>query len=237
MTGRIRDGVFFHVPVVLPRGRHELTREQVVGAQRERLMIAMTELMADRGYQRVGVREITARASVSRGAFYDCFADKEACVFAAYDRFIDVLLQRLAESVQHAHGWEAFVLGIVEVYLGTLQQDLVVGRAFQVEMDAVGPEARQRRRQALVGLAQFIRTERERLWPSERAPVPLSAYIGAVYAVRQIACDALDEEANPDLLSLAPELATWAGEMMRGLPPARPASRRVRRSAGAEQPS
>jgi hypothetical protein len=85
-----------------------------------------------------------------------------------------------------------------------------------------------------VRLAQFIRTERERLWSSEREAVPLSAYIGAVYAVRQIASDALDEEADPDLLSLAPELATWVGDMMRGLPMAPPARRPARRrSAGA----
>jgi AcrR family transcriptional regulator len=216
MCRPIRDGVFFHIPVVLPRGRHELTREQVLAAQRERLMIAIAELMADRGYKNVGVREIAARAGVSRGAFYDCFPDKEACVFAAYDRFIGVLLERLAGSVRPDQEWEAFVLGLVQAYLGTLQADLVVGRAFQVEMDALGPEARRRRRQALVGLAQFIRTERERIWSSRLAPIPMSAYIGAVYAVRQIASDALDEEPQPDLLALAPEVASWIGDMLSG---------------------
>lgn len=231
MPERIRDGVFFHVPVMFPRGRHELTREQVLAAQRERLMIATTELMADRGYQKIGIREIAARAGVSSAAFYDCFTDKEACVFAAYDRFISVLLERLGEAVQPDQQWEAFVLALVEAYLATLQQDLVVGRAFQVEMDALGPDARKRRRQALVGLAEFLRTERERLWAAERAPVPLTAYIGAIYAVRQIASDALDQEAHPDLLALAPELTSWITEMLRGAPRQSTALPRRRRSA------
>lgn len=79
----------------LPRGRHELSRDDVLTAQRERLMIATTELMADSGYQGVGVRQIAKRARISPAAFYECFPDKDACVFAAYGRFIEVLLTRI----------------------------------------------------------------------------------------------------------------------------------------------
>jgi hypothetical protein len=42
----IHDGLFFTLPDALPLGRHDLAREQVLSAQRERLMAAMTELMA-----------------------------------------------------------------------------------------------------------------------------------------------------------------------------------------------
>jgi hypothetical protein len=54
MTAHVRPGVFFDVPAALPRGRHQLSRGQVRDAQRQRLMIAFTELLADRGY--AGVR-------------------------------------------------------------------------------------------------------------------------------------------------------------------------------------
>ena len=50
---RVRDGVFFTLPEALPRGRHKLTREQVTDAQRERLLAAVTELLAGRGYRRL----------------------------------------------------------------------------------------------------------------------------------------------------------------------------------------
>jgi AcrR family transcriptional regulator len=213
---RIRDGVFFHAPSVLPRGRHELTRDQVTTAQRERLMIAMTELMAARGFQRVGIRDVAARAGVSSAAFYECFADKEACVFTAYDRFIGVLLERIAQAPQPGLDWDGWIGRVIEAYLGTLHQDPVVGRAFQVEMDAVGSQARERRRAALTGLAAFIRAERDRLWSAELSPVPDTAYIGAVYAVRQIASDELDRTPTPDLLALAPDLSGWISGMLRG---------------------
>jgi AcrR family transcriptional regulator len=223
--------VFFQLPVALPRGRHKLTRGQVLAAQRERLLASMTELMAADGYAAVKVGQVAERAGVSRAAFYECFADKESCAFAAYDRFIEVLLGRLADT-ERSQQWDVFMPRLLESYLGTLQQDLVVARAFQLEMDAVGSEARRRRRESLVRFAQFLRAERERLAaddPSYR-PLPLSAYLGVVYAARQLACDALETEARPSLPSLVQELADWMGDLLgpgRGASKARVAPRRA----------
>ena len=92
---KIADGAFLADPGVLPRGRHGLTREQVLEVQRERLLIAATELLAAHGYRGFGAGEIAGRAGVSLAAFYDCFENKDACVFAGYDRFIEVLLERM----------------------------------------------------------------------------------------------------------------------------------------------
>jgi hypothetical protein len=41
----VTQGLFFGALTALPRGRHRLTREQVLVAQRERVMAAITELM------------------------------------------------------------------------------------------------------------------------------------------------------------------------------------------------
>ncbi|GAA4586427.1 AcrR family transcriptional regulator [Actinoplanes octamycinicus] len=201
MSDRIASGVVFTVPPSLPRGRHELPREQVVAAQRERMLIAATELLAGAGYRGFGVREICARAAVSRAAFYECFTDKDACVYAAYDRFIAVFLDRL--------GTGTGVGDFVTSYLSTLTSDRVAARAFQVEMDALGRPARQRRRQAIERLAALVRD----LLPGGSA-VPLSACVGAIYALRQIASDGLDSDDDPDLVALAPELTTWLTRMV-----------------------
>jgi hypothetical protein len=85
-----------------------------------------------------------------RSATFVTPESKEACAFAAYERFIQVLLERIAERTAPTTDWNSFIAGLVEGYLATLSQDLVVARAFQVEMDAIGPEARNRRRTALL---------------------------------------------------------------------------------------
>ncbi len=210
-------GVFFGALSVLPRGRHTLTRDEVRAIQRERLMVALTELMAEHGYGNLTIGEIATRAGVSRSAFYDCFADKEECAFAAYDRFIDVLLAAIAEHTADSPDWDSFIVGLLDGYVSTLTQDLVVARAFQIEMDAVGREARERRRDALKRFADFIRQRQEVFARTDSTlePLPAETYLGAVYAARQVACDALDQVRLSDLRALVPRLSAWMAASFR----------------------
>jgi AcrR family transcriptional regulator len=211
VVGRVRDGLFFHTPEALPRGRHSLARERIVEAQRERLLIAMTELIAACGYDAVRIGDVTERAAVSRAAFYESFPDKSACAAAAYDRFIEVLLTSVARSLRRDQPLVEFVEGALRGYLEPLQDDPVVGRAFQVEIDAMGPLARQRRRESLRRFADALAHHHGRLARAGQAgtPLALNAYLGAVYAVRQLASDALEREEHPDLLGLVPDLTGW----------------------------
>lgn len=211
MTARVRPGVFFDSPAALPRGRHQLLREEVRGAQRERLMSAFTELLADRGYANVRISDIAKRAGVSHDAFYDLFTDKEGCAFAAYDRFIEVLVGRVAEGLASSESWRDFVKAELNGYLGTLAADPVAARAFQLEMDSVGAEARRRRREALERFAEVSWQAQEELRKTDPLlkPLPQRLHLAAIYGVRQIACDALDMTAKPDLNALIPDLLDW----------------------------
>jgi AcrR family transcriptional regulator len=214
---RVRDGVFFTVPEALPRGRHSLARETIVKSQLERLLAAVTELLAGRGYRGFGVGDVATRAGVSLGTFYECFAGKDECVFAGYDRFTEVLLTRMAAADLADGDVNAVVGGFIGGYLETLQQDLVVARAYQVEIDALGPPARERRRQALTPFAAYIRERhtRERVTGPSPEPLPWVAYLGIVYAVRQLASDALDTTPEPDLVKLGEDLAEWLADFFR----------------------
>lgn len=208
----IRDGVFFAAPPPLPRGRHAVAREVVLERQRERLMIAATELIADRGARSIGVREIAEAAGVSRAAFYDCFEDKDDCFQAAYGRFIEVLTLRMVEAIADRRPWGELVREVIGGYLRTLSQDLVVARAFQVEMDALGRWAREQRREALTAMAVVLKERRDAWWPGSEA-IPMQAYLGCIYATRQLACDVLDAGGDP--ASLLDTAAAWVAELLR----------------------
>lgn len=210
---RIADGVFLTEPGPLPRGRHGLGREQVQAAQRERLLIAATELLAAHGYRGFGAPETARRAGVSLAAFYDCFENKDECLFAGYDRFIDVLLARMGGVDVEGLDQSEIARALLGAYLGTLQSDLVVARAYQVEMDALGARARERRRDALSLFAAFLREVATRTNPGRE--LPESAFIGVVYAARQLASDALDSEPEPDLTALGDDLQLWLVDLFR----------------------
>lgn len=207
----IAPGVFFGPAAALPRGRHALSREEVVAIQRERLMIAFTELLAAQGYMATSISDVVDRAGVSRAAFYDCFADFEACATASYDRFIDVLLARVAQGLATSGDLAEWVRSVLTGYLSTLAADPVAARAFQLEMEGAGVEARRRRRDALGRFADVIATRYRELGEGGKALPQLarSAHLGTVYAVRQLACDALEDDLNPDLSGLVDDASLW----------------------------
>lgn len=231
---RVTPGVFFGAPARLPRGPHALPRADVLAEQRERLIAAVTELIAAGGYTGVTIGALAGRARVSRTAFYECFDNKESCAFAAYDRFIEVLLGALASGASEAVNIDQLVGVLLDGYFATLEQDPVATRAFLVEFDALGPPARERRRVALRSIASYVRLMHEQFAASDTtlAPAfPEDVYLGIVYVARQLACDALDEEAAPNLRAIGEKVAPWliSGFQARAEAPASP--RLVRSSA------
>ena len=67
----------------LPSGRHDLPRDVVVRSQRTRILQAIADATAERGYTGTTVAQICDRASVSSATFYELFHDKEDCFLAA----------------------------------------------------------------------------------------------------------------------------------------------------------
>jgi AcrR family transcriptional regulator len=216
----IKAGVFFTPRKELPRGRHALDREAAIEAQRERLMAAFCEVVAERGLPGLTVAELVSHAGVSRTAFYDSFDDLESCADASYERFISVLVERLFLALDPDLAWDAYVETGIRAYLETLQSDQVVARAMQIEMDAAGRSARTRRRMALNQMAEVIGARYEALMKEDPSftAVPTEAHLALIYGMRQLACDALDTEPEPDLLRLVEPTKRWILASVLGTP-------------------
>ena len=177
----------------------------------------MTELMAAHGGSGIGSNEIARHAGVSLAAFYECFTDKEACALAGYDRFIEVLFHAMNAVDVGDKTRSELVCGLIRAYLETLQSDLVVARAYQVEIDSLGAAVRKRRRDSLLLFAHHLWGVSSEDSTAGRGPeeLPWSAYIGVIYTTRQLASDALETEEVPDLMALSDELAVWVSDLFR----------------------
>ncbi|MFF0541502.1 TetR/AcrR family transcriptional regulator [Nocardia thailandica] len=126
----------------LPRGRHRLSREEVVASQRERILVAMGEAMTEGGYVGTPVAAILKRAGVSRETFYEQFRSKEECFEAAFDRASGLLAARLQEvSIDPSEPPLDRLDHILEAYLRHLVDDPAAARLYLVEVFAVGPAA------------------------------------------------------------------------------------------------
>ena len=83
----------------LPRGRHGIPREEVLASQRGRMLVAMTEAVAERGFAKVTVADVIRRAGVSRETFYQHFSDKDDAFLAALDGAAQLLAGRLVDVI------------------------------------------------------------------------------------------------------------------------------------------
>ena len=82
----------------LPRGRHKLSRAQVAESQRHRLLQAMADALAEKGYTNTSVADVLTRAGVSRETFYQQFPSKEECFLETLDHASRILLERVGAS-------------------------------------------------------------------------------------------------------------------------------------------
>lgn len=144
------------VPQSLPRGRHGLSRELVRASQRTRLLDAMADLTAEKGYVAVTIGDIVTRGGVAKRTFYEYFTDKEACFLAAGE----YLAGKVAESIVVPHDPEIDLYHRAEAtirsLLQTLQNNPSYARASFVEVWAVGPKAINRRLDVIRQLAQLL---------------------------------------------------------------------------------
>ena len=133
-------------PKTLPRGRHRLTREEVIRSQRERLVRAMAEVIAEKGYARTSVADVLSVARVSRETFYEQFSSKEECFMGAFELAMERLGAALAgeRSPGASAPLERFD-DTLAAYLDTLASEPALARVFLVEVYAAGPTAVRRR--------------------------------------------------------------------------------------------
>lgn len=133
-------------------GNHGLTPEQVASSQRERVLAAMRELVAGRGYQAVPVTEVIRHAGVSRKTFYELYSGKEECFAAVYEREMERLLAPTLQAFEGDEPWADRLRTALGVLLGALAADADAARICFVEVLAAGPFALERRGAALAGL-------------------------------------------------------------------------------------
>jgi len=146
-------------PDRLPRGPHHLAREVVLASQRGRLLAAMAEAVAAKGYAASTVADVIARAGVSRKTFYEHFADKEECFLAAYDAGVDLLLGTLGEAGGDAQDPVAEVRLRTRAYLEALASEPAFARTFLIEVTGAGPRALERRDRVHERFAQMLRDQ------------------------------------------------------------------------------
>ena len=170
----------------------------VATSHRDRLFVALAEVVNDKGYVATSLSDVVTSAGVSLSTFYENFEGKEAAFLAACDFGIE---QAFA-AVRHAwererdDGWPFQVRAGLRELLAFLASEPEWSYMAMVEIFAAGPRARARRDRTIELFTGLVEPGCE-LAP-EAGPVTLEAIGGAVYsliyaAIRQRGADRLPE--------------------------------------------
>jgi AcrR family transcriptional regulator len=140
-------------PEPLPRGRHKLSVETVRASQRERLLRAMLESVADSGYEATTVPQVVAMARVSRNAFYELFDDKLGCFLALCEELSEQLLEETFRPTV-ATDWTVALREGTGRYLRWWQARPRFARAWLVALPTAGTRALEQRDRAYARFAE-----------------------------------------------------------------------------------
>lgn len=143
----------------LPRGRHDLTRSQVEADQRARILWAVAEVMADRGYASGSVADVVRRAGVSRETYYRMFSDKLDGFLAAFDVAADVLVAEMADALDEAGEPVERLERTLTRYLDVIAANRPLARLFLVEANAAGSAAIDRRAAVQDRIVELVASE------------------------------------------------------------------------------
>jgi AcrR family transcriptional regulator len=155
-----------------------------MASQRGRLLEAMAQVVAEKGYAATTVADVIGRAGVSRKTFYEQFRDKEDCFLAAYDVGVELLLGALRNHGDERQDLLTRARLRTRAYLETLASEPAFARTFLIEVAAAGPAALARREAVHDRFAALLREQLDaaRAQIPELPEPPEEVYLAAVGA-------------------------------------------------------
>jgi len=144
----------------LPAGRHGLPHEFVVQNQRERIITALVDTVAERGYKATTVAEITGAASVSRRTFYEHFAGKEECFIAAHEMIADHVVESMDAATEVFDDWPEKVKAALATMLRFLSAEPELARVYAFEPIAAGGKIAAKHNESTRGLIELLKAGR-----------------------------------------------------------------------------
>lgn len=150
-------------PDLLPRGRHGMDPAYVASHQRARMLVAIAEVAAQRGYPETSVVTICKRAAISKGAFYEQFSSREDCFLAAFDASLAELREATGAACAREAEWGVGVRAGLGALAGWLSEHPPQARLLLLESLRAGPAALRRRQDAVDGFAPGLARSAPRL--------------------------------------------------------------------------
>lgn len=168
----------------LPAGRDDLEEPPVAHSQRERLLVAVAKVTAEKGYGATTIGDICTDAGVSRATFYELFKDKEDCFHAAMELSLADAMGSIIAVYSPDKPWATMVRDAAAAFLELLASRPTFARMALIEAPSSGERAFQLYASGKRVLQSLL--ERGRDDPVEEEAIPTSAARAALAAAESL---------------------------------------------------
>ncbi len=168
----------------LPSSRADLPEPLIAHSQRERILTAMAEACAKKGFGAVTIADIVEPAGVSRATFYELFKDKEDCLQATMELSLADAMGRVVEVYSPDKPWATMVRDAAAAFLDLLASRPHFARMALIEAPAAGGRSQEMYASGKRVLQALL--DRGRNDPIEEQAIPSSASRGALAAAESL---------------------------------------------------
>jgi AcrR family transcriptional regulator len=123
---------------------------------RARLIAAMAQSIAQRGYRDTTVADVVRLARTSRRNFYEHFIDRDACFLALFDATNASSMADIAAAVDPSLTLDEQVDTAVDAYIVSVLDRPELYQSFVRELPGLGDAGAERSRAALEGFARLL---------------------------------------------------------------------------------
>jgi AcrR family transcriptional regulator/DNA-binding MarR family transcriptional regulator len=156
----------------------------VEGMQRRRLLLAMSEVLAEHGYEDASIGRVCKRAGVSRRTFYEIFHDRDECLLVTFDAAVERLAEPVLAVWEGDGSWRERTRGALGALLEQLDAEPAAARVCVVETLKGGTSVMERRARVLGVLVGAVEQGRDEAKPgSEPPPLAGQGVVGGVLSV------------------------------------------------------
>lgn len=180
---------------------------------RRRLLDAMAQAVARKGYADTTIADLAAGARVSRRTFYEHFATKEDCLIALYEAASRQALSVLREAIDPGHDPLTQAERALRAYLSTLSSNPSLLKTLFIAILTLGNTGLQARRRVNQQMAELIL---DLLNQPQRKALPPALALAIVGGVNELILQAIEQDRVHQLTDLADTAAQFVRAVVSG---------------------
>ena len=184
---------------------------------RRRLLDAMAEAVAHKGYAATTIADLASGARVSRRTFYEHFGSKEECLIALYEAASRQALSVLRDAIDPAHDPLTQAERALHAYLSTMASNPLLLKTLFIAILGLGSAGLQARRRVNQHLADLILEVINRPGEKKRKPLPPALAMSIVGGINELVLEMIERDRMTELDQLTDTAAQFVRAVVDGV--------------------